>query len=63
MIISRKLEHNVRQRLQLILSQIDMGHTKLAIDLIFQLEKYLREHVESAEDEKVRTRWQEEQES
>jgi hypothetical protein len=54
MIISRKLEHKVRQRLQLILSQIDMGHTKLAVDLIFQLEKLLREHVESAEDERAR---------
>jgi hypothetical protein len=63
MIISRKLEHRVRDRLQLITSQIEMGHARLALDLIRQLEKYLREHVEGTEEEKARARRLEEHES
>lgn len=60
MIISRKLENKVRNRLQLILSAIEVGHTSKAVDLIHQLSRYLREHVESVDEEKARSRREEE---
>jgi hypothetical protein len=59
LIISRKLENKVQNRLQIIAGQIELGHSKKALQSIHDLSRLIGRYVESAEEETARAQREE----
>lgn len=59
MLISRKLENKVLNRLQSITYEIELGHSKKAVQSINDLATFIHRYVESLEEEKARRRREE----
>lgn len=55
MLISRKLAHQVDNRLQMILYLVELHEEKRAVEAIHRLSAFLHAHVENEEDEQARS--------
>lgn len=55
MSISRKVGHEIVNRLQVIVGEIELGHKEIAIRRMRELSNYIIGRVESVDEERERT--------